>query len=842
MNVLTKKRILTAAMTAAFALTGTSAAYAQSCTEYSTISYTDLCANTWEEAIGYYAKNNKKFKKLAVSTTSFGKNDTFTRSEAAKLFCEVYGFGSSSNTNWKFTDISSDPNRGYIQKLAEQGVVDGSGTGAFNPNDTLTRIQAAVMIYNRAYKGQTPRGSRFTDLPAWGVNAVEVLYDNCVVSGTSGSTFSPNSPVTRIQLASFMVRQDSLDNSFFCSSKTNYTSCSKYGNWSNKTCSIGTCDVESGGCVECKMDSDCGSGGCYRNECVSCTKDSQCGGGQVCDTSIHECVQCVDDFDCSGAEVCEDNRCVTCRDNEQKCEDGVVSVCRFNMWQMGETCTFGCQNMVSCKECMTDSKRCSDGNLQICKSDGTWDIDVNCAGLGCDAANLKCLECSGDEKLCDGTTMKQCIDGAWRDGGCGSAGCNLTTKECNACKADDLRCITDSVEKCDNAGHWLKEVECNGNGCNTANKTCNSCQLGASRCDGNSLKTCSDGLSEVTISCPLGCDSEKNACKTSSNPADEKCTPGTKRCSASGVPEACSSEGKWITSAICLEGSFCLDGDCVSSSKCTEGTIVCTDDTNYKICSQGKWTTGACDANQVCVSDKCVGGSSDDPGDDQNKCNTGDFECSEDGVWLLECNADGKWEKNDKCDYGCANKVCNECKKDGCDDDTAYKCIDNKKTAAVSCSEMGAKWSCNAGNCVSSKSCKSSEYPKCAVDEKSSYDPHGLLYCEDGELVMKLCDSECDHGVCPGSPENCEEDGMFCRGDDVYECQDGVVSFIKTCKSNDCFKKYGCKGSVDDIADPVKKPVISSSSSCSQHGGQGPFAWLILPLMGLLALRRRRNV
>ena len=108
-----------------------------------------------------------------------------------------------------FTDV---PNGAWYTGAAlwcnSRGYITGTGATTFSPNAALTRgmfvqILARVAIGGGldgyAYKG------RFSDVrpDVWYAKAVQWAVDNNVTGGTGATTFSPDMPVTREQLATF---------------------------------------------------------------------------------------------------------------------------------------------------------------------------------------------------------------------------------------------------------------------------------------------------------------------------------------------------------------------------------------------------------------------------------------------------------------------------------------------------------------------------------------------------------------------------------------------------------------------------------------------------------------
>lgn len=99
---------------------------------------------------------------------------------------------------------------GYLGYVLSNGIMQGYDSGYFGPHHTLTRAQAATVLYRLATGGSGAGGaSSFPDVPAgaYYTAAVEWCRQAGVVTGyaTSG-LFGPNDPVTREQLAVMAYR------------------------------------------------------------------------------------------------------------------------------------------------------------------------------------------------------------------------------------------------------------------------------------------------------------------------------------------------------------------------------------------------------------------------------------------------------------------------------------------------------------------------------------------------------------------------------------------------------------------------------------------------------------
>ena len=130
----------------------------------------------------------------------------------------VIGFSSSVlKATWKdkaevdvtqmFTDVEKNWAYPGIQYCVTHGIMGGMGDGTFAPTGTTTRAQIVQILYNLegtpAVSGTTP----FTDLTAnWYKPAILWAYQNNVVAGTSPTTFDPDQPVTREQIAVILTQ------------------------------------------------------------------------------------------------------------------------------------------------------------------------------------------------------------------------------------------------------------------------------------------------------------------------------------------------------------------------------------------------------------------------------------------------------------------------------------------------------------------------------------------------------------------------------------------------------------------------------------------------------------
>jgi hypothetical protein len=113
-----------------------------------------------------------------------------------------------------FADVST----GYwaaawIKQLAAEGITGGCGSGSYCPESAVTRAQMAVFLLRSKYgAGYNPPGvgggTGFTDVPStyWAAAWIKQLVAEAITAGCSAGSYCPESPVTRAQMAVFLVR------------------------------------------------------------------------------------------------------------------------------------------------------------------------------------------------------------------------------------------------------------------------------------------------------------------------------------------------------------------------------------------------------------------------------------------------------------------------------------------------------------------------------------------------------------------------------------------------------------------------------------------------------------
>jgi len=141
--------------------------------------------------------------------------DVVTRAQMA-VFLERGMNGSSFSppaaTGNVFLDVGpSDFAASFIEQLALDGITAGCGNNNYCPNTTVTRDQMAVFLLRSKYGAfHSPPAATgvFSDVPTnhWSAAWIEQLAAEGITAGCGNGNYCPDNPVTRAQMAVFLVR------------------------------------------------------------------------------------------------------------------------------------------------------------------------------------------------------------------------------------------------------------------------------------------------------------------------------------------------------------------------------------------------------------------------------------------------------------------------------------------------------------------------------------------------------------------------------------------------------------------------------------------------------------
>ncbi|MBQ3077394.1 MAG: S-layer homology domain-containing protein [Clostridia bacterium] len=179
--------------------------------ELTPVTFTDVAPGAWyAQAVTAAVERG-----ITVGTGggSFSPDVPLTRASFAVMLTRLH-LHSDGNAviggEAAFPDVADDTwYAPAVRWAADRGIITGYDTGAFGPEDTITREQLAAMLWR--YAGSpAPAGSELTcsdaDLvDAWAVDALLWAQENGVMQGGDGGRFDPKANASRAQVAQMLL-------------------------------------------------------------------------------------------------------------------------------------------------------------------------------------------------------------------------------------------------------------------------------------------------------------------------------------------------------------------------------------------------------------------------------------------------------------------------------------------------------------------------------------------------------------------------------------------------------------------------------------------------------------
>ncbi len=163
--------------------------------------FSDVDRGHWAYA---YIEQMSKQGIISGYDGKFRPEDTITRAEYVKLLCVAFGILASDDNS--FADVASDDwYAPYVGGANKAGIVQGNGQG-FNPNGTITREDASVMLWRLLQqRGVTASGGanpfEDSDFSSYSLQSVSELASLGIINGMDDRTFAPKLNITRAQAA-----------------------------------------------------------------------------------------------------------------------------------------------------------------------------------------------------------------------------------------------------------------------------------------------------------------------------------------------------------------------------------------------------------------------------------------------------------------------------------------------------------------------------------------------------------------------------------------------------------------------------------------------------------------
>ncbi|MBQ7265108.1 MAG: S-layer homology domain-containing protein [Firmicutes bacterium] len=140
----------------------------------------------------------------------FAPNDNLTRAELVQLLANLSGADLSvyANADAKFADVET--NAWYyaaVMWAADNNIVYGIGNDMFAPDTSITREDTAAIIYRYLGVDAAAENSSFADtneISAYASAAVNTLSAEGIINGYPDNTFRPKNTITRAEAASVL--------------------------------------------------------------------------------------------------------------------------------------------------------------------------------------------------------------------------------------------------------------------------------------------------------------------------------------------------------------------------------------------------------------------------------------------------------------------------------------------------------------------------------------------------------------------------------------------------------------------------------------------------------------
>ena len=168
--------------------------------------FSDVSAGSYyAEAVEWAVK---KGITVGTSDTTFSPDDNCTREQMAMFLWKAAGSPEPKQTGNGFTDLPGGSTAKAMLWVAEQNITSGTSDTTFSPETTCTRAQMAAFLYRYAGSPAVSGTCAFADVSAEAYYHDAVLWcvHQSITAGTGGEKFSPDAPCTRGQMVTFLYR------------------------------------------------------------------------------------------------------------------------------------------------------------------------------------------------------------------------------------------------------------------------------------------------------------------------------------------------------------------------------------------------------------------------------------------------------------------------------------------------------------------------------------------------------------------------------------------------------------------------------------------------------------
>ena len=171
--------------------------------------FTDVTEGSYYyDAVLWAAKNGIVY---GTTSTTFEPGSFCTRAAIVTFLYRAAGSPDVSDVELRFTDVTKDAYYADAVKWgASEGIVAGTSTTTFSPNAPCTRGQVAAFLYRAAGSPDVSEAELpFTDVEegVYYADAIKWAYQNNVIYGTSDTTYEPENTCIRADIVAMLYRR-----------------------------------------------------------------------------------------------------------------------------------------------------------------------------------------------------------------------------------------------------------------------------------------------------------------------------------------------------------------------------------------------------------------------------------------------------------------------------------------------------------------------------------------------------------------------------------------------------------------------------------------------------------
>jgi len=143
---------------------------------------------------------------IGKNANEFQPDRSLTRGEAAVILARIFDL--KPETEVLFPDTKGHFAEKYINAVVKNGYLYGYPDGSFKPDKELSRMETAVLLSRIVELDYHGTGEDFSDIDRelWSFEEISALTEAGIMKGYSDGTFKPHNPVSRGEMAALLNR------------------------------------------------------------------------------------------------------------------------------------------------------------------------------------------------------------------------------------------------------------------------------------------------------------------------------------------------------------------------------------------------------------------------------------------------------------------------------------------------------------------------------------------------------------------------------------------------------------------------------------------------------------